>query len=114
MSDRDFVSSETCSALRGVQRRDCETNRKECTHDLRSAFKEDLKVAISGSESRIKVWVLTGMLTLLGAVIGTSTCSLIRTGAYQEKVDSMERRIERIEERVNEWVRPYRGGHNEP
>lgn len=73
-----------------VTRADCSN-----THaDLDKAVETAIGTAAASVEARIKVWILTTAVALLGVLV----YFLIELGSYRERVDNNNRRIDRVEQ----------------
>ena len=58
---------------------------------------DQAEASVKAVESRIKIWVLMSAFTLLAFIAGALVVTLVKVGAYQEKIERIEVRQEKFE-----------------
>lgn len=92
-----------------MTREECNELREELKRDLLDDLRASEKVqrdharnAAAGVEARLKIWIFAGLLTLIALVFGSAVWSAVSLGSYRERVDQNYRRIERIEQLLDD------------
>ena len=84
-----------------VERRDCD-ERHESESKLLEEKLEGVSKDIAASETRVKLWILVGLISFLLSVGAQLVCGISEIGSYKEKQDSSDRRLEKIEQMIDQ------------
>lgn len=73
---------------------DCEKK-----HDvLDENVEKTIQSATGRSESRLKLWLLGGLLAAMAAGLGGYTCTVSEVGAYRERIDNATEQIKELKQ----------------